>query len=750
MAAHPHFSDAFYRVLEKRHGMTDNCEWQPGMVGPACRPKSDVRKAAMLHQDSYWFAVKHEKAATWLLLAILGLSILPGLLKRLRVSRPRYGNLIASTRGYRTIAATMRGFGYWQPVGLFGAPMPSSGATIVISIVFVVTFVYSMVIKPWYRPTSVWGSTPLGIRTGLISNAMVPFVYILALKVNPITWLTGLSHERLQVYHQWLARIALFLGIIHSAAFIYQPIKDGGYHNLVAWWKFSRQTWDSGAVALALMAWLVASSTRVFRNMSYEFFVAQHILSAIAFLGGYFWHTTDLIESWKWLWPIVAVWGFSAFARIARAASSSNFFMGTKTSIEIQSDSVVNNAASAEGDTTVLVPGKNAAASPTISISNGDVVRITMRTSVRWEPGQHVFVRFPTLAPTQSHPFTVVNLPNPDPSYESILVLLARVRNGVTRKLLQRAQWHVQNGCCEACPSVASATPSADGDTEKARVGCAGAQRNPPAACCLPDLRLKTSAINIPAIIDGPYGENATMASYDNVFVIAGGLGGTIALPILMDLAVRARKGTGTTKSIRLLISFRNDALQGWFEEYLIVIRALLEHAGVDLRVDIHCTSERTIANEDDAKQRHRDDEAVPSCCGGGGSAGSSADDHKSVAASGIDEKVGGADGDADADAIKRRRTQGSSTPESLSSSTAYLPSLPSPHPARADLRAEIRHQARVAMDKQHKTMAVVVCGPQSMMADTANAAASLQWDILKRKTGSLRELFLLKEGFSW
>lgn len=30
---------------------------------------------------------------------------------------------------------------------------------------------------------------------------------------------------------------------------------------------------QSGVAALAIMAWMVASSTRVFRNMSYEFFV---------------------------------------------------------------------------------------------------------------------------------------------------------------------------------------------------------------------------------------------------------------------------------------------------------------------------------------------------------------------------------------------------------------------------------------------------------------------------------------------
>ncbi|CAO1627383.1 unnamed protein product [Sympodiomycopsis kandeliae] len=722
------FSEQFHRLLDKRHANTDNCDWQPWMVGPACRPKSDVRKAASLHQDSYYFAVKHEKAATWMTLAVLALAILPGLFKRLRLARPQYGNKIASTRGYRTFAALFRGFGYWQPKGLFGAPLPSAGAIIVISVTFIMPFVYSLIIKPWYRPLSVWGSTPLGIRTGIIANAQMPFVYTLALKVNPITWLTGLSHERLQVYHQWLARISLLFGVIHSIAFCYQPIKEGGYHNLVAWWKFSPDVWNSGAFALAFMAWLVASSTRVFRNLSYEFFVAQHIISALAFLGVYFWHTADMIQSWSWLWPIVAVWGASAFLRIARAASASNFFMGTKTSIEVQRDSNIATALNLDN-------GKDfdAASKPSISIANGDVVRIALKTSVRWQPGQHVFIRFPTVAPTQSHPFTVVNLPNPDPTRESILVLLARVRNGVTKKLLQKAQWHIENGCCVSCPSNTTNTEAAtlplscSSDAEK---GCASAVKNPPSGCCLPESKLQTDAFNIPAIIDGPYGENASMASYDNVLLIAGGLGGTIALPILMDLAVRARRGQCSTKSVRLLLSFRRGDLQSWFEEYLIAIRALLEQGGVDFRVDIHCTSPDAMPHSHSTKE----------------------DDKESISGALHTSALNATSSSCcAAPRVKEDDLESSASPEK--SHQLYnnpLPSLPRAQRNRANLSKEIYSTTRHAIEKNHKTMSVVVCGPSSMMDDTANTVAAIQWDILKGKMGSLREVFMLKEGFSW
>lgn len=48
-------------TLIARHAATDNCVWESWMVGPTCRPKSAVKKAAMAGHDSYYEAVKHEK-----------------------------------------------------------------------------------------------------------------------------------------------------------------------------------------------------------------------------------------------------------------------------------------------------------------------------------------------------------------------------------------------------------------------------------------------------------------------------------------------------------------------------------------------------------------------------------------------------------------------------------------------------------------------------------------------------------------
>ncbi len=41
----------------------------------------------------------------------------------------------------------------------------------------------------------------------MIANAFFPWLFAFGLKFNPLTFLTGISHEKLQFFHQWTARL---------------------------------------------------------------------------------------------------------------------------------------------------------------------------------------------------------------------------------------------------------------------------------------------------------------------------------------------------------------------------------------------------------------------------------------------------------------------------------------------------------------------------------------------------------------
>lgn len=85
---------------------------------------------------------------------------------------------------------------------------------------------------PYYRVHTGYGSPPLAIRTGLMAFACTPILVALAGKANLVTLLTGVSHEKLNVFHRWVALFVLFLSLVHTIPFLIAPIRDVGYTTL--------------------------------------------------------------------------------------------------------------------------------------------------------------------------------------------------------------------------------------------------------------------------------------------------------------------------------------------------------------------------------------------------------------------------------------------------------------------------------------------------------------------------------------
>ena len=56
-----------------------------------------------------------------------------------------------------------------------------------------------------HQPLTVSLSFPVGC---------FPFIIAFACKWNMITFITGCSHEKLQVYHQWMSHLFLFLSLV--------------------------------------------------------------------------------------------------------------------------------------------------------------------------------------------------------------------------------------------------------------------------------------------------------------------------------------------------------------------------------------------------------------------------------------------------------------------------------------------------------------------------------------------------------
>ena len=114
--------------------------------------------------------------------------------------------------------------------------------------------------RPYYWPDNAdgkWGgSPPIATRSGWLSLGCLPFVFATAGKSNFITALTGVSHEKLQVFHRWISYAFFVTALIHTFPFIVYNIQTG---TMSEQWNTTIFYW-TGVIALIAQAWLTFAS----------------------------------------------------------------------------------------------------------------------------------------------------------------------------------------------------------------------------------------------------------------------------------------------------------------------------------------------------------------------------------------------------------------------------------------------------------------------------------------------------------
>lgn len=110
--------------------------------------------------------------------------------------------------------------------------------------------------QPYYWPNtakvSYGGSPPIATRSGYMALGLFPFVVLLSAKANWVTLVTGISHEKLQVFHRWTSWAMFVLALVHTFPFIVVHIAKG---DMVLEWNTSVVYW-TGVAALIPQAYL--------------------------------------------------------------------------------------------------------------------------------------------------------------------------------------------------------------------------------------------------------------------------------------------------------------------------------------------------------------------------------------------------------------------------------------------------------------------------------------------------------------
>nr|VWP00772.1 AAA domain-containing protein [Ganoderma boninense] len=249
-----------------------------------------------------------------------------------------------------------------------------------------------------------WGLT--GAHRGTIRFS------VLGTKVNFISMVTGVSHEKLQVYHRWTAWIMYVTSLVHTFPFIAKPIHE---HNMVYYWDTTVWYW-TGVAALVPQTWMVFMSWGPIRNRYYETFKKLHFIASAIFVPALFIHCDFELTSWDYFWVTAALYGASWLARTGRT----------------------------------LYNGLSSIA--TFEMLPENMVKVVIPTKVAWKPGQHFFIRLLGLGihAASSHPFTVASLPDvvggskenagKGGGGERVMEVYARVHGGITARLAAVAQ----------------------------------------------------------------------------------------------------------------------------------------------------------------------------------------------------------------------------------------------------------------------------------------------------------------------
>jgi ferric-chelate reductase len=214
-----------------------------------------------------------------------------------------------------------------------------------------------------------------------MATALTPFIYVLLGKSNMLTLLTGISHEKLNTFHQFVGVSCLVLSLVHTIAFMYQPYKEGG--SLFLALQFTSFAFYSGIAPLVLLIWLCVASKAYIRKKLYEIFLHMHWMVAIAYFATLWVHIDNTLDMQDYMYGALAFWGTQVLYRILMKTcfKPNKMFMRGRPAKLTRLDE-----------------------------NTFEVVIENLAGYSNWKPGQHVFLRFVGTHFLDNHPFSIASM----------------------------------------------------------------------------------------------------------------------------------------------------------------------------------------------------------------------------------------------------------------------------------------------------------------------------------------------------
>jgi predicted ferric reductase len=375
-------------------------------------------------------------------------------------------------------------------------------------------------------------------RTGIISLANFPLVWLFGMRNDFLMWITGWGFGTYNSFHRWVARVATLQAVVHSLGYTLMILDSGGWSHFLKYW--TKHYFWNGELATIAMCALLAFSFHGIRRAHYEIFLVTHIVLSIAALWSMYYHV-EIFTTGEWnifIWPCVIVWIFDRVLRLGRILAFNRNPFNTKATVTYD-------------------PSSN-------------LVRMDVDGSKGWiapKPGTYYYIHVldDLLYAHQNHPFTLACLSSDisDPA-STPLSLVA------TRPASHRTSSASSTESDALLTSRASNTTSDlvflirpyDGFTSRLK-----------SHCLLHPKKLRV-------LIEGPYGHTVPLHTFPNVLFVVGGTGVAVPLSHLSHLLTTSSQ----VQSVKIVWAVREHT---FLASVIRDFRGLLSDERVEMEVHV-------------------------------------------------------------------------------------------------------------------------------------------------------------------
>ncbi|KAL6926432.1 hypothetical protein ACO0SA_003922 [Hanseniaspora valbyensis] len=210
---------------------------------------------------------------------------------------------------------------YKQPFRIFGFELgfiPNKIESLVIAGSFIIFMVgccwgYKFHPNDTFWAYKSWQITRyISDRTGLIACFAMNLTFLFAGRNNFFLWATGWNFASFMMYHKFVARCTVLLVFVHTIGFTWLTISMDLYdvRHILDYWRY-------GAVATTCGMIMLVFSSHIFRKRLYDIFLVAHIILAVFFMVGSWFHLLHFGLQY-YCYSAIGVWSLDRLLRYVR------------------------------------------------------------------------------------------------------------------------------------------------------------------------------------------------------------------------------------------------------------------------------------------------------------------------------------------------------------------------------------------------------------------------------------------------